>query len=193
MRKGMPIAVTGPSGVGKRVLIEYVRNVMPECDLSVSATTRPPRDGEVDGREYHFLTREEFERRIAAGRFFEYKPYAGNLYGTPLDELEKRLAQGITVFVEVEVQGAKVFKEKMPEAHTIFISPPEPALEVLRKRIIGRGKVPDNLEERLATSVEELKEVGFFDHHIVNDDLGVAKSGMLELVQKILREYRQAA
>ena len=193
MPQGKLIVVTGPSGVGKRVLGSHVLAHVPDCWFSVSSTTRARRHGEVDGKDYHFITREEFERRIADDGFFEYAPYAGNLYGTPYKEVMDQLAQGKTVIAELEVQGAKKAKQKLPEAETIFISPPEPVIETLRMRILGRGEPPPNLEERLATALVELKEEEFFDHHIVNDELEVAKNEMLWLVRRILRESRAAA
>ena len=123
---GKVFVITGPSGVGKGTLIERLLERIPELELSVSATTREPRPGEVDGRDYHFLTPEEFDRRVEAGDFLEHATYSGNRYGTLREEVERRLAEGRSVVLEIEVQGARQVREAMPEAVQIFIAPPEP-------------------------------------------------------------------
>ncbi len=129
--------ITGPSGVGKGTLIRGLRERLPELALSVSATTRPPRAGERDGVDYHFLTDEEFERRVRTGDFVEHASYSGNRYGTLRSELERCLAQGIPVVLEIEVQGARQVRDAMPEATQIFIAPPSE--DALRARLVGRG------------------------------------------------------
>src|SRR5918995_5215330 len=146
--------ITGPSGVGKGTLIERLLERIPELELSVSATTREPRPGEVDGRDYHFLSPEEFERRVEAGDFLEHADYSGNRYGTLREEVERRLAAGRSVVLEIEVQGARQVREAMPEAVQIFIAPPDPA--ALRERLEGRGTdSPAAVAARLATAREE--------------------------------------
>ena len=129
--------ITGPSGVGKGTLIRGLLERVPELELSVSATTRQPRPGEHDGVDYHFLTPEEFERRVAGGDFVEHATYSGNRYGTLRSELERRLADGLPVVLEIEVQGARQVREAMPEAVEVFIAPP--SREALRARLVGRG------------------------------------------------------
>src|SRR5215210_5161789 len=127
------IVITGPSGVGKGTLIRGVRERVPGIELSVSATTRPPRPGEADGVDYHFLTEEEFEQRVAAGEFAEHAIYSGHRYGTLRSELEQRLAEAPAVVLEIEVQGARQIREAVPEALQVFIAPP--SLDALRERL----------------------------------------------------------
>ena len=175
MGKGKVIVITGPSGVGKGTLIEQLLDRIPELELSVSATTREPRPGEVDGRDYHFLPPEEFRRRIEAGDFLEHASYSGNHYGTLREEVERRLAEGRSVVLEIEVQGARQVRDAMPEAVLIFIAPPDEA--VLRKRLEGRGTdSSEAIEQRLRTAEIELGARPEFPHVIVNDDLQNASS-----------------
>lgn len=164
--------ITGPSGVGKGTVIRALRAKRPGLGLSVSATTRSPREGEVDGVDYHFLTGEEFERRIADGDFVEHAEYSGNRYGTLRSELERNAEQG-GVVLEIELQGARQIRESMPEATQIFIVPPTP--ETLRERLVGRGTdSAEAIERRLKVAEEELAAQGEFEHVVVNDDLGRA-------------------
>ena len=143
--------ITGPSGVGKGTLIRGLMERLPELELSVSATTRAPRAGERDGVDYHFLTREEFDRRVAAGDFVEHADYAGRRYGTLRSELETRMASGAPVVLEIELQGARQVRETMPEAIQVFIAPP--SVEALRTRLVGRGTDdPQEVERRLQQS-----------------------------------------
>jgi guanylate kinase len=177
--------ITGPSGVGKGTLIEKLLEQAPDLELSVSATTREPRPGEADGRDYHFLTPEEFERRVDAGDFLEHADYSGNRYGTLREEVERRLGEGRSVVLEIELQGARQVREAMPEAVQIFIAPPSP--EALRERLEGRGTdPPEAIERRLDTAQTELDAQGEFPHVVVNDDVGTAASNLEELVVKEL-------
>ena len=165
--------ITGPSGVGKGTLIRALLERVPELTLSVSATTRPPRPGEQPGISYHFLTREEFDARVAAGDFVEHASYSGNSYGTLRSELERRLAAGTPVVLEIEVQGARQIRAAMPEAVAVFIAPP--AREALRERLRGRGTdSPEQVSVRMQTADAELAAQSEFAHVIVNDDLQVA-------------------
>ena len=127
--------ITGPSGVGKGTLIRGLRERLPELELSVSATTRPPRPGERDGVDYHFLSGERFDELLAASQFVEHADYAGRRYGTLRSELEGRMQRGVPVVLEIEVQGARQVRAAMPEAVQVFIAPP--SLEVLRERLQG--------------------------------------------------------
>lgn len=191
---GKLIVVTGPSGVGKRTLIEHVLENVPNCWFSVSATTRAPRPGETHGKDYYFIDMKAFRSHIDAGDFFEWAEFAGNLYGTPKDFILEKLSKGTTVLAEIEIEGAKQVKEKMPEAETIFILPAEPAFDTLRKRILGRGDVSkESMELRLETARTELAQKDFFDHRVVNDDLETAKGEMLSLVRSLLEGSRRAA
>jgi guanylate kinase len=178
--------ITGPSGVGKGTLIRSLLQRVPELELSVSATTRAPRAGERDGIDYHFLTDADFDGRVLAGDFVEHASYAGRRYGTLRSELERRLARGVPVVLEIEVQGARQVRETMPEAVQIFIAPPSE--EALRARLVGRGTdAPDDVEARLATAREELRARGEFPHVIVNDRLEDAVAELEELVRGAAR------
>jgi guanylate kinase len=162
--------ITGPSGVGKGTLIRGLLERVPGLELAVSATTRPPRPGEVDGRDYHFLSPEEFERRVQAGDFVEHAVYAGNRYGTLRSELE-RPARGIVL--EIDLQGARQVRETLPEAMQVFIAPP--SLEALEERLRQRASdAPEQIRNRLAVAPQELAAQEEFSHVVVNDDLGQA-------------------
>jgi guanylate kinase len=179
---GKVFVITGPSGVGKGTLIERLLERVPELELSVSATTRVPRTGEEDSRDYHFLTPEEFDRRVEAGDFLEHADYSGNRYGTLREEVERRLAEGRSVVLEIEVQGARQVRASMPEAVLIFIAPPDPAS--LRERLEGRETdSPEAIEERLRTAEVELQAQPEFPHVVVNDEVQKAASELEKLVR----------
>jgi guanylate kinase len=174
--------ITGPSGVGKGTLIRSLLDRVPELQLSVSATTRAPRPGEQDGVAYHFLERAEFDRRVAAGDFVEWAEYSGNRYGTLRSELTSTLERGWPVVLEIEVQGARQVREKMPEAVQVFIAPPSP--ETLRTRLIGRGTdTPEQVQRRLETAAAELGAQPEFPHVVVNDRLEEALDALVTIVQ----------
>jgi len=177
--------ITGPSGVGKGTLIQAVRDRVPGLELSVSATTRSPRPGERDGLDYHFLTHEQFRRRVAAGDFVEHADYAGNSYGTLRSELDRRRAGGVPVVLEIEVQGARQVREQLPEAVQVFISPP--SRDALRARLLGRGTdSPDEVDRRLETADAELAAQPEFPHVVVNDRLEDAVEQLVEIVSDAL-------
>jgi guanylate kinase len=177
--------ITGPSGVGKGTLIRALRERLPELELAVSATTRAPRAGERDGRDYHFLTASEFERRLQEGDFVEQATYSGNRYGTLHSELERRLRIGAPVVLEIEVQGARQVRQRMPEAVAVFIAPP--SLEALRARLIGRGTdTPEQVDERLRTAQRELDAQSEFAHVIVNDRVPAATDALERVVRSAL-------
>ncbi|HLM31829.1 MAG TPA: guanylate kinase [Solirubrobacterales bacterium] len=162
--------ITGPSGVGKGTLIRELLERVPGLEVSVSATTRAPRAGEEDGRDYHYLSREEFAERADRNEFLEHAAYSGNRYGTLRSEVERRLAAGASVVLEIEVQGARQVRAAMPEAVLVFIAPPSAA--ALRERLEGRGTdTPDAIDERLRTAEIELDAQQEFKHVVVNDDL----------------------
>ncbi len=175
--------ITGPSGVGKGTLIKRLLERVPDLALSVSATTRQPREGEEDGRDYHFLTEEQFQERIAAKDFLEFAHYSGNHYGTLNSELDRCLEKGRSVVLEIEVQGATQVRAARPDSVLIFIAPPDPA--VLRERLRGRGTdSAEAINERLKTAEQELAQQRDFDHHIVNEDLNLASDELESIVRQ---------
>jgi guanylate kinase len=173
--------ITGPSGVGKGTLIRLLRERVPGLALSVSATTRAPRPGEHDGLDYHFLSDAEFARRVAAGEFVEWAEYSGRRYGTLRSELERHLAEGRPVVLEIEVQGARQVRGALPEAVQIFIEPPDG--EALKDRLVGRGTDdPDAIARRLAVAESELAAADEFQYRVVNDRLDEAVARLVEIV-----------
>jgi guanylate kinase len=174
--------ITGPSGVGKGTLIRELLERVPGLELSVSATTRAPRAGEEDGGDYHFLSGDEFAERADRNEFLEHAAYSGNRYGTLRSEVERRLAAGASVVLEIEVQGARQVRAAMPEAVLIFIAPPDPA--ALRERLEGRGTDSDDaIERRLRTAELELDAQVEFPHVVVNDDVQRAADELERLVR----------
>jgi guanylate kinase len=184
-RPARVFVVTGPSGVGKGTLIERLLESVPGLEVSVSATTRKPRPGEADGRDYHFLGPEEFERRVAAGDFLEHAIYSGNRYGTLRSEVDRRLATGTSVVLEIELQGARQVRAAMPESVQVFIAPPSP--EALRERLQRRGTDSENaIVERLRVAEGELAAQREFAHVIVNDDIDRAAAKLERTVRAAL-------
>jgi guanylate kinase len=183
---GHVFVITGPSGVGKGTLIRGLLERVPGLELSVSATTRPPRPGERDGVDYHFLSGAEFDRRVANGEFVEHARYSGHQYGTLRSELERRMAEAAGVVLEIEVQGARQIRAAMPEAVQVFIAPP--SVEALRARLVGRGTdAPADVEARLSTALEELEAEREFAYVVVNDRLEQATEELAEVVRRELR------
>ena len=175
--------ITGPSGVGKGTLISELLQRVGDLELSVSATTREPRAGEVDGRDYHFLDRDGFDRRARGGEFLEHATYSGNRYGTLRTEVERRLKVGRSVVLEIEVQGARQVRAAMPESVQVFIAPPDPA--ALRRRLEGRGTDSgEAIDERLRTAELELAAQEEFEHVVVNEEIEAAAARL----EAILRE-----
>jgi guanylate kinase len=177
--------ITGPSGVGKGTLIRGLLERVPELGLSVSATTRSPRPGETQGVDYHFLSSEDFDRRVAAGEFVEHATYSGRRYGTLRSELEGRLQRGEPVVLEIEVQGARQVRQTMPEALQVFIAPPN--REALRARLVGRGTDdPEQVRQRMETAEEELQAQPEFARVVVNDRLEDATAELEAIVRRAL-------
>jgi guanylate kinase len=173
--------ITGPSGVGKGTLIRGLMQRLGGLELSVSATTRAPRPGERDGVDYHFMTREQFDRLVADGAFIEHADYAGRSYGTLRSELDGRLRAGVPVVLEIEVQGARQVRAAMPEAVQVFIAPP--SLDALRTRLVGRGTDDEaEVERRLRVAERELAAQPEFRHVVVNDRLDDALERLLAIV-----------
>jgi guanylate kinase len=168
--KGTLFVITGPSGAGKGTVLKKVIQSLDGLYFSVSATTRKPREGEVDGVHYHFLTRERFEELIEKDRFLEYAQYAGNYYGTPLDPVEEHLEQGHDVILEIELQGALQVKKRLPKAVLVFIAPP--SFEELESRLRGRGTETDEvIRNRLAIARQEYANMDEFRFIVVNDEV----------------------
>jgi guanylate kinase len=177
--------ITGPSGVGKGTLIRELLSRVPKLELSVSATTRQPREGEEPARDYHFLGPEEFAERAERNEFLEHAAYSGNRYGTLRAEVEGRLERGRSVVLEIEVQGARQVRAAMPEAVLVFIAPPSP--ESLRERLEGRGTdSAEAIGERLRTAEIELDAQQEFKHVVVNDELERAVEELVEIVRSEL-------
>ena len=169
--------ITGPSGVGKGTLIAELLDRVPGLELSVSATTRPPRVGEVDGRDYHFLAPAEFDRLAGESDFLEHATYSGHRYGTLRSEVDRRLRAGRSVVLEIEVQGARQVRAALPDAVLVFIAPPDPS--DLRRRLAGRGTdSAEAIERRLRTAEQELEAQDEFRYVVVNDDIGRAAADL---------------
>lgn len=170
MNKGILIVLSGFSGAGKGTLMKKLVAEHDNYELSVSMTTRSPREGERDGIEYYFVSKEEFKKRIEEGKMIEYASYCGNYYGTPRDFVNDKLASGKDVILEIEIQGAMQVKEMFPDCLLMFVTPP--SAEELKKRLEGRGtETQEVINKRLARAVEEAKGVEAYDYIVINDDL----------------------
>ena len=197
MNKGRLFVISGPSGTGKGTICkELIKD--DKIRLSVSMTTRNPRDGEVHGVSYYFATKDEFLQKIDAGGFLEYAEVFGNFYGTPKMEVLELLDQGIDVLLEIDVQGALQIKEVYPEAVLVFILPP--SMEELRARLTGRGtETQDVVERRLGEAAKEISFVKEYDYAVVNDDLeeaienvkNVIKASHFGVTQSIANQYEE--
>ncbi|HEY4631295.1 MAG TPA: guanylate kinase [Blastococcus sp.] len=173
--------LSGPSGVGKGTVIAEVRQRHPDVWVSVSATTRSRRPGEVDGVHYHFVTDEDFDRLIAQDGLLEWAEYAGNRYGTPAAPVRERLAAGAPALLEIELQGARQVRARSPEAQLVFLAPP--SWSALVSRLSGRGSEPAEVQERrLAIAQAELDAAGEFDRVVVNDDVARAADELVGLL-----------
>jgi guanylate kinase len=180
------IVITGPSGVGKGTLIRGLLERVPDLRLSVSATTRRPRPGEVDGVDYHFLSPEEFKAKVAADQFIEHAEYSGNRYGTLRSEVQRSLDEDTAVVLEIEVQGARQVRQALPDAVPVFIAPP--SLDALRTRLVGRGTdTAEQVRARLDTAERELEARSEFPHVVVNDRLEEATEELARIVGHAIR------
>lgn len=179
---GRLTVLSGPTAVGKGTVMAEMRRRHPDLWISVSATTRPPRPGEVDGVHYHFISPERFDELVASGQMLEWAVVHGrNRYGTPRLPVEEQLSAGRPVFVEVDLQGARQVRAAMPEARFVFLAPPD--FDELVRRLVGRGtESEEERARRLATAREELAAVAEFDHVVVNDDVTRATDEVLALM-----------
>lgn len=182
-RTGKLVVIAGPSGVGKGTIVRHIMENYPGFHLSVSATTRPPRPGEVDGKSYFFVTEEQFGELALAGNMLEWAQVHGkHSYGTPREPVEKALANGLNVLLEIDIQGAFQVNERFPEAMLIFINPP--SFEELRARLDARGTESEQEKQiRLETARSELLQAPRFDYTVVNDEVARCAQEVVELIQ----------
>ena len=191
-RHGNLFVISGPSGAGQGTLVSRLMAVVDDAWLSVSATTRAPREGETDGIQYYFVSTDEFRRMIDEGELLEWACFSGNYYGTPRASVEKHIAAGEQVILEIEIQGARQVKKQFPEAHLVFIEPP--SLEVLEQRLRGRGtESEDAIRARLETARVELAGIGEYDFRLVNDDLDLASAQLIAYIERHARNLPQRA
>ena len=183
INRGKLVVISAPSGTGKGTVISELLKLRPDFTFSVSATTRKPRPGEKDGVEYHFLSHEKFVEMINNDEFLEHAEYVGERYGTPVKPIKENLDSGVTVILDIEVQGAKQVMTKDIEAITIFITAPD--MEELENRLRGRGTDSDEkIASRLEQARHELKEMHHYDHVIVNDKASRAAEEILSIIEK---------
>lgn len=181
MKQGTLVVVSGFSGAGKGTVLAQVLDRRPDLYFSVSFTTRPPRQGEQDGVNYHFVTREEFQARINRGEFLEYAEYVGNYYGTSMRVIREKLEQGIDVILEIEIQGAAKVREKMPEAVSLFLVPP--SFEELSRRLRNRGTdSEEKIQQRLEAARREVREIEQYDYIVLNDTVDRAVEEILAIL-----------
>jgi guanylate kinase len=175
--------LSGPSGVGKDAVVAAVRELHPDVWVSVSMTTRPPRPGETDGVEYHFVDRAEFIRLVEAGLLLEHAEYAGNLYGTPRLPVQRRLTEGRPALLVIELQGMRQVRKVMPDAQFVFLAPP--SWEELVRRLVGRATEPEEVQrQRLDQALIELAAEAEFDVTIVNDSVESAADDLVLLIEQ---------
>lgn len=182
--KGSLTVISGFSGAGKGTIMKALLKKYSCYQLSVSVTTRKPRPGEVDGKDYFFLTQEEFQRKVDNDELLEHAGYVDHCYGTPRAFVDRKIAEGKDVLLEIEVQGAAIVKKKRPDTILLFVTPP--SAQVLRERLTGRGtESPEVVKERLEQAAREVKQIGDYDALIVNDDLDRAVETVHQTIQMI--------
>jgi len=190
MSKGILIVLSGFSGAGKGTLVKELMKTYDNYALSISMTTRKPREGEVHGREYFFTERESFEEKIAQNGLIEYAEYCGNYYGTPRDYVEEMLAAGRDVLLEIEIQGMHKVKKMFPDMLTLFVTPP--SIAELEKRLRGRGtETEEVIRKRLARAAEEARGMEDYEYLVVNDDLQECVEEIHSIVKAAKRASRR--
>ncbi len=194
--RGLLIVISGPSGVGKGTVRKALfEREGQDLEYSISMTTRKPREGEENGREYYFVTKEQFEEEIKKGNLLEYAEFVNNYYGTPYDKVMEKLDQGSEVVLEIEVQGAMQVKRKMPNAVFIFIEPP--SYKALRERLLSRGTEDDDtVNERLAKAHREIEIASEYDYIVINDEVDNAADRIMAIIRaehakcsRVLKQY----
>ncbi|MGN0472467.1 MAG: guanylate kinase [Lachnospiraceae bacterium] len=181
-RRGILIVISGFSGAGKGTLVKELLKNYDNYALSVSMTTRQPRPGETDGKDYFFVTREAFEEKVSQDGFIEYASYCGNCYGTPRDYVEEQLAAGKDVILEIEIQGALQVKKKNPQTLLLFVTPPSG--EELKRRLVNRKtETEEVINQRMARAVEESAGIEQYDYLVINDDLAECTVQTHQLIQ----------
>ena len=182
MKKGVLIVVSGFSGAGKGTIVKKIIEENPNYCLSISMTTREPRNGEVDGVHYFFVTKERFEEAISNGELVEYANYVGNYYGTPRDYVEKRIEEGKDVILEIEMQGALQVKSRFPEAVLVFVTPPN--TDILKERLLKRGTESEEVVlKRMKRARDEWDFIDRYDYLLINDDLDKCVSELNVLIE----------
>ena len=194
--RGLLIVISGPSGVGKGTVRKALfQREGHDLEYSVSMTTRQPREGEVEGKEYYFVSREEFEKQVKEGNLLEYAEFVGNYYGTPYDKVREKLDQGSEMVLEIEVQGAMQVKRKIPDAVFIFIAPP--SYKALKDRLLSRGtEDKKTVNERLAKAHREVELAGEYDYIVINDEVDNAADRIMAIIRaehakctRVLKQY----
>jgi len=195
-RKGLLVVFSGPSGVGKgTVRKKFFEKMGDKLYYSISMTTRGIREGETDGVDYHFISKEQFLEEIQKDNVLEYNEYVGNYYGTPKDVVFEKINNGIDVVLEIEVNGAKMIKEKVPNCVSIFIAPP--SYDSLKERLVGRNtEPPDVIEKRLIKAEDEISSANLYDYIVINDDVDEASNEVISIIEsehlrvdRILNDY----
>lgn len=180
-RKGILFVISAPSGAGKTTLCREVMNAFPDIKFSISCTTRDKREGEVDGRDYHFINEENFRKMITEGAFAEWAEVHGKLYGTKVEDINKAVEAGNDIILDIDWQGARQIKERMGKGVYVFILPP--SIEELENRLRGRGKdSEETIRKRIKNAKEEISHSSWYDYNITNDNLSIASNTLKSII-----------